>query len=389
MKIRTAWKKFFFFLSASKDWNRPKHSKILIFDQAGSELFLKYLCDTSVTVFTKDGKSLNVWALAKSLITKGSYRFYDSCYIELVNPKVVLTFIDNTPAFYSLKDSNPSIVTVFVQNGLRSIIGDIFSFLEQAGQNKKRYHVDHMLCFNEAVCKEYNKYILGDTMAIGSFKNNMVERSGGPEEKGSILFISQFRKKPLSEGAIMFENVEWGNFFRPEVYYLPLILTFCKEKNILLKVCGCLSDATEEQDFFSSLLGNDGWDFIPWTSRDSSYRSVDMASVVVTIDSTLGYEALARGKKVAFLTARGKCINVEGIDFGWPVKLPANGPFWTNDLNSEAFLRIMDYLVHATHTEWAHVVEQYADALPVYDPGNRKFISLMKHLCVPLKQVNG
>lgn len=389
MKIRTAWKKFFFFLSASKDWKRPKHSKILIFDQAGSELFLKYLCDTSVTVFTKDGKSLNVWALAKSLVTKGSYRFYDSCYIELVNPKVVLTFIDNTPAFYGLKDSNPSIVTVFVQNGLRSIIGDIFGFLEQAGQNKKRYHVDHMLCFNEAVCKEYNKYISGDTMAIGSFKNNMVERSGGPEETGSILFISQFRKKPLSEGAIMFENVEWGSFFRPEVYYLPLIFSFCKEKNVRLKVCGCLSDATEEHDFFSSLLGNDGWDFIPWTSSDSSYQLVDRASVIVTIDSTLGYEALARGKKVALLTARGKCIDTEGIDFGWPVKLPSNGPFWTNDLNKEAFLRIMHYIMGVTDMDWAQLLEQYADILPTYDPGNRKFLLLMKDLSVPLKQVNG
>jgi surface carbohydrate biosynthesis protein len=385
MKIGTAWKKISFFLNANKEWKKPQRAEVLIYDEVGSELFLEYLPQSSVAILSRDGKRINIWALLRSLLKKGSYRFYDSSYIELVSPKVVLTFIDNTPAFYLFKKTNPSIVTIFVQNGLRSIVGDIFGYLDRAGSDKTEYHVDYMLCFSKSVCEKYARYISGNTIAIGSFKNNMIGSLGGLGEVRSLLFLSQFRKKPLSQGAIMFENVEWGNFFRPEFYYLPLILSLCNKKNIRLSICGCLNDVTEEVHFFRSLLGNEGWDFIPWKSRESSYQLIDKAPLIVMIDSTLGYEALARGKKVAALTARGKCINAEGIDFGWPMKLPDSGPFWTNDLNEEEFLRIMDYIMNVGDTEWEQLLTQYSAALPVYDPGNGKFISLMQALDVPLK----
>ena len=76
-------------------------------------------------------------------------------YIKSVNPKLVLTFSDNNLEFYSFKKFTPGIKFSFVQNGFRISRLDIF---EKFNLNAT-YEVDYMFVFNEAVGKEYNKYI--------------------------------------------------------------------------------------------------------------------------------------------------------------------------------------------------------------------------------------
>ena len=51
-------------------------------------------------------------------------------YAKIVKAKIVITFIDNSFSFYLLKNNNPNLKTIFVQNGLRAIAGDIFLKLE-------------------------------------------------------------------------------------------------------------------------------------------------------------------------------------------------------------------------------------------------------------------
>ena len=65
---------------------------------------------------------------------------------------------------------------------------------------------------------------------------------------------------------------------------------------------------------------------------------------VVSIDSTLGYEAFGRGNKTAIFGCRDDFLNTSDLKFGWPADLPNNGPFWTNDQDEMQFQRVMDYL---------------------------------------------
>ena len=64
------------------------------------------------------------------------------------------------------------------------------------------------------------------------------------------------------------------------------------------------------------------------------FSFLDKCKLIITLDSTLGYEMLSRGKKVIFITAREYVSNFFlGYGYAWPTKLSKNGPFgvliWT------------------------------------------------------------
>ena len=389
MTISLIRRKIIFLLQVKKVWHRPRHAKVLIYDRSGSELFLSYLKNEQLEILDTRGESLNMPALFQSLMSGWRKKTYESCYIDMVNPKVAITFIDNNPVFYSLKTNRPSLTTVFVQNGLRSVVGDIFSHLvEHNDKNQTKYHVDHMLCFGKSVGDEYVKYIAGNYTSIGSFKNNLIAKSTHPVKENSILFLSQYRKKPIASIPFLFNAgvaVLWEEFFSPEAFFLPLLSVYCKQNGLKLQVCGCLTEARETEFFYyKALLGSEGWEFIPRDGKTNSYHLVDEASIIFMIDSTLGYEAMARRKKVAAFPTRGKLINSNACDFGWPAKVDDNGPFWTNTINAEEFNRIMDYVLHVDDDEWEKVLLKFTADLITYDPGNTKFLNLMKVLQVSL-----
>lgn len=75
----------------------------------------------------------------------------------------------------------------------------------------------------------------------------------------------------------------------------------------------------------------------------SCYENVASAGFVVFINSTLGYEALARGKKATAFTLRGEFLGPAAGNFGSVADLPEKGPFWTSHWDEREFKRVMDY----------------------------------------------
>ena len=58
---------------------------------------------------------------------------------------------------------------------------------------------------------------------------------------------------------------------------------------------------SEELWYNKILSGSDiSWDFLPKKSLFSSYDAILRSEIIVSIGSTLGYEAFCRGKKTAF-----------------------------------------------------------------------------------------
>ena len=88
---------------------------------------------------------------------------------------------------------------------------------------------------------------------------------------------------------------------------------------------------------YSKILGNEGWYYSPRDQSESGYERIAKSEFVVFTDSTLGYEALSRGKKTAAFPLGSR--NPEWckknayhliIPFGYPVDFPDTGPFWSN-----------------------------------------------------------
>ncbi|MHB8108783.1 MAG: LA_1612 family putative O-antigen biosynthesis protein [Syntrophorhabdaceae bacterium] len=392
MKFSSVPKAIAYLIKSKKVWRKPGKADVLIVDRSGSEVLLTYLDPRKVGILDLGGESLNFFVFFKCLLNNGLWftaMDYMVQYVKCVEPRVALTFIDNNHLFYRLKNHQKNLTTVFVQNGIRGDAVDVFSILKKQKPLRDGNRVDYMLTFGNAVGREYATYIDGKIIPIGSLKNNFFQSKTRLQPK-TVLFLSQYRysRSPTRRPMAIYgdKSIFWDEFYAVERFLLPLLHRYCRENGLVLKICGCSSaQADEERNYFRSLLGNDDLQFLENENLMDGYEQVTAAGFVVFIESTLGYEALARGKKTAVFSMRGKLWDEADRDFGWPATLPENGPFWTHRADEREFSRVMDYITTVENEEWERIRQRYIPELMEYDPGNTRFLSLMRELGVPLK----
>ena len=370
------------FIAPPKQWRLPKKSEILIYDACGAEALAPYLTGYSVEIIPLRGEYVNIPCLLRAILKSSFWigkpiQAYVEAFIQVISPKVVMTFIDNNPGFYTISSRFSGIKTILLQNGTRD------NWLDRLNK-KNKYHVDHMLIFNAAIGGYYCKFISGEAIVAGSLRNNGIKKSGDITNE-IILFISQYGDKPKGNAPFHITPDETAvyheQFYAAEVQVLNFLSKWCTENNKLLRICGrSVYKQTAERDFFAASLNECVWEYIPISDNNSPYKLVDAAGIVVFIDSTLGYESIGRGKRTAGFACRGNFLNTDARKFGWPAVLPDNGPFWTNDADKREFRQVMDYLNRVNDEEWEQTRRQYVSELMEFDPGNTRFIALLDQL---------
>jgi surface carbohydrate biosynthesis protein len=353
---------------AKKIWYWPSSVDVLIYDAAGSEYFADYLRAWRVGILHVRGETLNIYALVGSFFRRGKRaNAYIDLLIEKYRPRLILTFIDNNPGFWSLKERHPSVTTMFVQNGTRGYYLDAFEILDRELPQERTFHVDYMATFGSKIGCEYNKHIDGLVVPMGSLKNNQqtIKREIIP---GSIAFISQFRAiSGLTLGRRHFTHQEFfGDVDKPVLKFLA---NYAERYGKALFVIPCSCQESERR-YFEHLLDRK-CNFTDEVWKCNSYEALDAAEVVVAIDSTLGYESLARGNRTAIFSVRSEATGLKGMTYGWPDIFPDEGPFWSNNLSLDAFERILNHLFSVTDEEFRREMEsQNVSEQIVYDPDN-------------------
>lgn len=367
-------------MAPPKTWFLPSCSDIIIVDESGSGSIVPFLQDLKVSIIYTRGENVNIPCLIYAVILRifkfdCFYVSYIGAYIKLSSPKLLITFIDNNPSFYKLSNYFPNIKTVFIQNGIRGIHGDIFESLSYS----KKQHVDYMLVFGKAVGELYSKYISGNVIPIGSLKNNSISKNNYFSiEKNKVVFISQWRSKPVNGLFLPIYGIEYDLFYKAEKEVLTFLSQWCLANNFKLEICGCSSlESEKEFAFFKEILPSFNFEFLKKESILCSYTSIDKAEIVVFVDSTLGYESLSRGNKTACFSIRSEILGWKDDSFGWPKKLPIFGPFWTNEIEINQFENIMNYLKNVSDEEWKSVVNEVITDIIEYDPGNTKLKELI------------
>ena len=114
--------------------------------------------------------------LLKSFFKKGRRSdSYIDCFIEKVNPCLIITTIDNAKIFYKISGRHPNIKTLFLQNGMRSYFEDIFGVLENLDSDTlSTFFVDYMLVFGSAIGEKYSQYLKGRILSVGSIKDSLI-----------------------------------------------------------------------------------------------------------------------------------------------------------------------------------------------------------------------
>ena len=346
---------------------RPKKSKILFFDGANIEVVKKQFKKNDYEILNIRGESLNFNIIFKMFLNlKFSFKYYIYLYIKTVKPKIIITFIDNSIFFYQLKKFFPKIKFIAIQNGYRNKNTDVFEKLKKIKNSKKKLQADHIFTFGRATSLEYSKYINTKNIVLGSFRNNLVPTPKIFNDNKSMLFISQFRKKAINK----------PDYYCTERKLLPIVAKFCQINNLNLSVLGISFDECEKK-YFNEILSKFKFNFIKKKPSLLNYKIVDKFRLIVFIDSTLGYEAFARRKKIAAFSTRKINSNHAAGLFGWPKNIRKNGFFYSNKISEKEVFRVLKNVFFVTSSTWKRKSSKTMDGIISYNLKNKKFFEIV------------
>ena len=363
---------------------KPKKTEILIYDFQGAEYIYKYLEKGTFEILHTRKEKLSILIILVCIFKlKLKKRYYIEEFIKFVDPKIIITFIDNNIAFYNLhKITNAK--TIFIQNGIRSSWNDVFyhilnNKLEVVEKFKsQKFFIDYMFVWNKSVKNIYEKFIKGRFIINGSFRNNSVknEKTLINIFPRTLLFISNFKNIPKSK---IIGNEEYGKFIKNEKKLLLLLRDYCIKNKYRIHVLGKNNLNTHKEKsyynkFFSSI---NSYKFIPSSTNRNTYLVTLKYKTILTIESSLGNEMLARKKRVAFMSTHEDKYPYNTLYFGWPENQMNSGPFWTNKINYIEIKRLLDFVINAEETKWIKTVNRYKNYLINFEKNNSKFKELL------------
>jgi surface carbohydrate biosynthesis protein len=339
------------------DFKLVKKERLLVFDTLSLELVSKL---KKFEVLDVRYKVFNFWILLENFLQfKFTFRDYILTFISKVNPKVVITFNDNYLLFFKLKTYFPKIKFIAVQNGYRHKLQ-----LEDFKKFKNsKLSVDYFFTFGKNSEIFYKKFLKCDNfIELGSFRNNNIKLKKSTEKK-NILFISQFRYKNLNKD---------DNFnFYSEI--IIIINIFCMKKKIKLFVAtASIKNYLEEKLFlFSKLPKKHNVYEIKKKKRYGNYSLINKFETIVFVDSTLGYEAIARNKKVIAISCRKDKDKITS-PFGFPTNKKKRGFFFTNFNSKKEILRVLNNVYSLPKIKWLKNYQEKLDRLMTFNKNNIK-----------------
>jgi surface carbohydrate biosynthesis protein len=377
----------------------PKGKQVALAGTLGTYILTKYIPDDEIEVI--DIERLNVFVLLRMLVVRKKSLFdYTIAYLKLFKPKFVFTFLDNNIDFYKLAAMFPNTKFIAIQNGYRA------NYANQVGSgffDLLKYESIQNTLSAHAICvlgkksgDLYAQYIQTRPIVTGSLKNNMIGNQITLTEHFDIVYVSQHApfEIPNSEVEFFFgsNSITASEFYAIEQNIVRFLAELAMRTHQSFAVLGKRTESSPfEREYFVSAAKPTPINFIPRTSDVSTYEFCNSASLIVTTDSTVGYEFLARGKRVAFLSGRIDAIDhvlsqvVHDTDFGFPLELGTSGPFWTNAANASEFERVIGSVQSMSDAQWASAISPYNEVLMAYQPGNTAFIQMLRSEGIPTK----
>ena len=378
----------------------PKRRRLVYLGATGNSLLGNYIKEESSTTYRSVRDECNVWvALFSVIFGRWSARGYYQSFLRMVRPSIVITFEDNSLEFYLTKAYRPECTTLCIQNGRRDTYStepdaNIWQLIRDSVSPNLAPDVvathgePWSMYFREALGQSRTTVI-----AIGSVRNNALpigERRQAPR----LLFVSSFPnigaegelegKLSTLLGYWQGVPVTFGQFYQLEGLIAQTCADIARTRGVRFGVLGKRPSWQKgELSYFSNALSGSEWFFLASETEASSYAAVTDSDVLVNIDSTFGYEMLARGVRVAFVSARMQHAGLHHIkdcEFGYPMVTQPTGPFWTNQATSEEINRVVNYLIDASTEEWESVSRQLRESVMPFDFGNAQLCSLLTSL---------
>jgi surface carbohydrate biosynthesis protein len=377
-----------------------KKKSTLVYDIYSAEAFKNHFDRKTTELLDTRYKKINVYILIKSLFENlfcnklTLSQIYILNYIKSVNPCYVITYQDQNFFYFSLKKYFPKIKFIIVQ---ASIIfpGYFWSLYHLNRMNiKEKYKIDFFFVFGDSFKKIFSKYFDSEFIILGSFRNNLTNVN--KSKKKDLVYISGF-KSIIKQKKILLQNDD--SIFGEDYYYksdsilFKFLLKYCEKNKINLRILLRSQnhnqlELSKEKYFFSKFLkNNEKVKFINKKEEFSAYRLINKFNYFVTQDSTLGYEILSKGKRVAFINIRDKIAKILSFGrhrFGWPNSYPVNKFFWTHSLDKKNMVKCLNFIYTCKEKVWKKKVSHYGNPIIVFNSDNQIFKKKMKEIGVKL-----
>ena len=391
IKIRNLIKFFF----AKWIFLPPPKKKIIIYDTPSAKIIKNLLTDrykTNIMIYHRRFEEFNIFIILLTFLNfnfkKSILKNYEFNYIKYVNPKLIITFVDNLWDFYELKKDFKSINFISIQNGNRNRAFFVNSELADFKRVKlKNFKVDFFFVFNKAYKKAFKKYIDGNIVVSGSVKNNEVSFNNNlknSKTEKNILYISTFNEFRYNQLNVKnyykfgHKRYSYKDFLKAELVLIPKIVKFCVSKKAKLTILA-KTNSKKEHLFYKNIIKdpNLNWEFFPKPYIESgglyehNYRMIDSSDAVIFIDSFLGYEALCRNTPCAVFSIRKNFLdNLKCFNFGYPANLQEDGPFWTNVCSDKKVFKVLNAVFKINKKKWNYLKKKYLSEVIYYNSKN-------------------
>lgn len=378
-----------FLINTKLVFYKPKQRKILIFDNKGANtLYYKPFIKNNCEILFVQGEKINIYIILILILKlkKLTLNEYINQYIRLLKPKFIFHNSYNIRFFeIDKKKFQFDFEKIFTQSELKNSF-DYNEFL----RDKQNLNCDYLFVWSEGMKKLMQRNINGKYIVSGSFFNNQVPEINFKNLDNKLIFVSQYRtfkkynrddtKKTIRNEYHGFK-FSWEQFYSVDLDIAIMLKKFCLKKNIKFEIVGSsLNDKKNEKLFFESVLGQDNWKFIESSQEKRGIYLTSNAKYIVTIDSTLGYECLARGQRVCFFSIRSKYLNLNNdyAKFGWPLDLKEEGKCWTTNNSEQDFNRVMNFLIDEDDDVWQKLLTTELKDLVFYNSNNTMYKNFLK-----------
>lgn len=362
-------------------FRKPKKKEILIFDQTGYEI-LKNALDLNsaqVSFCSTRLEDFNLSVFMRVILNRRlSYKSYLKQYIKLVNPKIVLTFIDNNLFFYQLKKDFPHIKFISIQNGYRFLNDEMLTTLYNNKIKKTHYLSDFYFVFNKQMKKLIERYIDTNCVVAGSLRNNkFLIKKSNDNFNGNIGFISRFT---LAISKSLYEKNEKNPDYLVHKFSSKLLCNtaeYCKRYDKKLFILTTRASLLEqEKKYYEKILQNYQYEYLIKENELDSYHNLLKVDILISPSSTLGSEALGRGLKVLSFSED----KILGSNFGWPFIQNLQGPFFSNNYEYANLYKMLNYIEKLSFEKWKELLDNYSDYTCFFDYDNEIIKKLIEKI---------
>lgn len=224
--------------------------------------------------------------------------------ISYYDPRVVVSLIHDSSILHRLAESYREAKFFVIQNGWNTVY-DLKYDPRFSIDNRNKFKLPYFFCFGQNDRDNYinNGHTAQTFDPVGSLAA-AVYRANAPHDlkhKYDVCFISQYQfshQNSFDEGTFPSDDLKFPLISASDMLVRWLV-DLAKSTDLKIAIA-CRTSYAEEIEYFEKKFQDmDSVTVLPRTpDRFSSYRTIDMSELTLTIESTIGFEALGWGAKV-------------------------------------------------------------------------------------------